>query len=133
MALEFIVDISPLIGEGLLLVLHLETPGEESSFVELAALLDDGEASTGAIALNRGYSVAIDDRKARRVLGERAPGMKLVSTLEIMRRWAESVPAQEVSQALRVMRRGARYVPGPRDPLNPWWRDMMEGPKADEP
>ena len=122
------VYLSPLIDEGLLQIMRLESPGEEASFVELAALLDDGEAMTGAIALNRGHSVAIDDRKARRVLGEKAPGMKLVSTLEIMRRWAESVPVQEVSRALRAMRHGARYVPGPRDPLYTWWRSMMEDP-----
>ena len=55
------------------MVMRLETPSEEASFVELAAVLDDGEAVTGAIALNRGHLVAIDDRKARRVLGGKAP------------------------------------------------------------
>ena len=127
------VDLSPLIDEGLLLVLRLETPSEEASFVELAAVLDDGEAITGAIALNRGHSVAIDDRKARRVLGEKAPGMRLVSTLELMRQWCECVPVQEVSRALRAMQHGARYVPGQRDPLYTWWRDMMEGSNANDP
>ena len=71
------VDLSPLIDEGLILVVRMETPSEEASFVELAAVLDDGEAVTGAIALSRGHMVAIDDRKARRVLGEKAPGMGL--------------------------------------------------------
>ncbi len=121
------VDLSPLIEAGLLLVMRMETPGEEASFVELAAVVDDGEAVTGAIALNRGHSVAIDDRKARRVLGEKAPGMGLVSTLELMHRWSESVTVQEVGEALRAMRHRARYVPGPRDPLYVWWRDLMGG------
>ena len=127
------VDLSPLIDEGLLLVVRMETPGEEASFVELAAVLDDGEAVTGAIALNRGHSVAIDDRKARRVLGENAPGMRLVSTLELMRQWCASVPVQEVGDALRAMQHRARYVPGQRDPLYAWWRDIMEGSNANEP
>ena len=127
------VDLSPLIDEGLLLVLRLENPSEQGYFVELAAVLDDGEAVTGAIALNRGHAVAIDDRKARRVLGEKASGMKLVSTLDLMRQWSESVPVQEVRDALRAMQHGARYVPGQRDPLYAWWRDMMEGSNADEP
>ena len=127
------VDLSPLIDEGLLLVMRLETPSEEASFVELAAVLDDGEAVTGAIALNRGHLVAIDDRKARRVLGEKAPGMRLVSTLELMRQWCASVPVQEVSHALRAMQHRASYVPGHWDPLYAWWRDMMEGSHADEP
>ncbi len=127
------VDLSTLIDEGLLLVLRLENPSEQSSFVELAAVLDDGEAVTGAIALTRGHMVAIDDRKARRVLGEKAPGMRLVSTLELMRQWGESVSVQEVSDALRAMQHRARYVPGQRDPLYAWWRDMMEGSNANEP
>ena len=127
------VDLSTLIDEGLLLVLRLENPSEQSSFVELAAVLDDGEAVTGAIALTRGHMVAIDDRKAKRVLGEKAPGMRLVSTLELMRQWGESVPVQEVSDALRAMQHRARYIPGQRDPLYDWWRDVMEGSNANEP
>ena len=120
------VDLSTLIDEGLLLVLRLKNPSEQSSFVELAAVLDDGEAVTGAIALNRGHAVAIDDRKAIRVLGEKARGMRLVSTLELMRQWSAFVPAQEVREALRAMQHRARYVPGQRGPLHDWWRDMME-------
>ena len=120
------VDLSPLVEEGLLLVLRLGAPGEEASLVELAAVVDDGEAVTGAIALNRGYSVAIDDRKARRVLGEKAPGMRLVSTLELMRRWDQSVTTEEVGRALRAMQHRARYIPGQQDPLYAWWHDMME-------
>ena len=120
------VDLSPLLDEGLLLVMRLEVPGEEASLVELAAVVDDGEAVTGAIALNRGYSVAIDDRKARRVLGEKAPGMRLVSTLELMRQWAESVTIEEVGRALRAMQHRARYIPGQQDPLYAWWHTMME-------
>ena len=127
------VDLSPLIDKGLLLVLRLGNPSEEASFVELAAVLDDGEAVTGAIALNRGHLVAIDDRKARRVLGEKAPGTRLVSTLDLMRQWGESVPVQEVRDALRAMQHRARYIPGQRDPLYSWWRDMMEGSNANEP
>ena len=127
------VDLSPLIAAGLLLVMRLETPSEQASFVELAAVLDDGEAVTGAIALNRGHLVAIDDRKARRVLGEKASGMRLVSTLELMRQWGASVPVQEVGHALRAMQHGARYVPGQRDPLYAWWRDVMDGSNANEP
>ena len=123
----------PLVDDGLLLVVWLEDPNEEAYFVELAATLDDGEAITGAIALNRGYSVAIDDRKARRVLGEKAPGMRLVSTLELVQHWATAVTSQEVILVLRAMQHGAHYIPGQRDPLYDWWRAIMEGSKTDDP
>ena len=126
------VDLSPLIEGGLLVVVRLETAGEEAHFVELAANLDDGEAMTGVIARNRGYAVAIDDRKARRVLGEWAPGVRLVSTLELMQQWGASVPIEDVSRALRSMRHGARYFPGPRDPQYEWWRNIVEGPTNGE-
>ena len=127
------VNLSPLIDGGQLLVVRMQGASEEGSFVELAVILDDGEAMTGAVAHNRSYSVAIDDRKARRVLGDRAPEVRLVSTLELMRQWGGMVPAEEVSQALQAMRHGARYLPGQRDPLYAWWRDMIEGTDADDP
>ena len=126
------VDLSPLIEGGLIVVVRLETAGEEAHFVELAANLDDGEAMTGSIARNRSHAVAIDDRKARRVLGEWAPGVRLVSTLELMQQWGASVQIEDVSHALRSMRHGARYVPGPRDPLYEWWRNLVEGPTNGE-
>ena len=120
------VDLSSLIDDGLLWIMRPQNLLEQAAFVDLAALIDDGEAMTGAIALCRGYSVAIDDRKARRVLRERAPEVTLVSTLEVMHRWSASAPIQELQRALQAMRRGASYIPGNRDPLYTWWRDMAE-------
>ena len=118
------VDLSQLIAGGLLVVVRLETAAEQAYFVELAANLDDGEAMTGAIGRNRGYSVAIDDRKARRVLSGWAPGTRLVSTLELVQQWGVLVPVEDVSRTLQAMRHGARYFPGPRDPLYDWWRAL---------
>ena len=119
------IDLSPLIDAGLLLVLRLEGSGEQAHFVELAAGLDDGEAMTGAMAIDRGFAVAIDDRKARRVLSEKVPELRLVSTLELLHFWSAAVSDEETGRALRAMRYGARYVPGNRDPLYDWWRDLM--------
>ena len=123
------VDLYPLVDEGLIQVMRLEQPPEESTFVDLAALVDDGEAVTGALALHRGCSIATDDRKARRVLGERAPGVPLVSTLELLKLWADeaTVPDIELRAAMAEMRSGASYVPGDRDPLYTWWRTVLHG------
>ena len=121
------VDLDPLIEEGLLHVVELEGEDVLSSFVLLASLVDDGEAATGALALHRDCSVAIDDRKARRVMSEVMPEVALVSTLELMRLWAQgaSVPARELRDALMAMQTGASYVPGRRDPLYGWWLSVM--------
>ena len=123
------VDPSPLVSEGLILVMRLEHLEEELTFVDLAVSIDDGEATTGALAFHRGCSVATDDRKARRVLGERIPAVPLVSTLELLNLWAkdESVSNVELQAAMTRMRTGASYVPGYRDPLYEWWREVIYG------
>ena len=99
------------------------------TFVDLAASIDDGEAVTGALAFHRGCSLATDDRKARRVLGERFPTVPLLSTLELLELWAQDGPVSDVEMqaAMTSIRTGASYVPGPRDPLYAWWRNIMRG------
>ncbi len=117
------VDVSSLIAEGLIHVIDLERNAEKATFVELAALVDDGEAVTGALAYHRGCSVATDDRKARRVFGERIPSVQLVSTLDILKLWAGigQIAATDLGAAMTAMRTGASYIPSSRDPLFEWW------------
>ena len=83
------VDLSSLYEDGLMQLMCLENPTEEATYVNLAAHLDEGEAITGALAFHRGCSVATDDRKARRVLGQLNPPVKLVATLlQLLKMWA---------------------------------------------
>lgn len=121
------VDLDSLLEEGLIQLMSLEHPAEEETFVDLAANLDDGEAITGALAVHRGCSVATDDRKARRELGQLSPPVKLVSTLELPKRWEEEaqVPKDELGAAMAEMKLRASYRPGRRDPLYEWWRSTM--------
>ena len=121
------VDLEPLVEEGPIRVMSLESEAEEGTFVDLASMMDDGEAVTGAIALHRGYAVATDDRKARRVLAERAESVRIVSTLELLKLWGEtaSVSEAELREALSAMESGASYLPGEREPLYGWWRAAM--------
>ena len=106
----------------------LEGVGEQLTFIDLAAQIDDGEAVTGALAFHRGCSVATDDRKARRVLQELVPGVPLVSTLELLKLWAEegSVLGDELRSSMLAMQTGASYIPGYRDPLHSWWQQIMQ-------
>ena len=117
------VDLTLLVEEGLIRVVRLENPEEQETFVALAALVDDGEAATAALALHRGCAVATDDRKARRVFGEFMPDVPLVSTLDLMKQWIDEsqVPRDELQAAMDAMRDSASYVPGSRDPLFEWW------------
>lgn len=128
------VDLSALIDEGLMRVMGLSSPGEEATFVALATLVDDGEAITGALAAHRQCALATDDRKARRVLSEHLPTVPLLSTLELLKLWADgaAVPDAELRQATDGMRLGASYVPGPRDPLYTWWDDIVHGDSSEQ-
>ena len=124
---QIVVDLSPLVSEGLVEVMRLASPDEEAAFVALAAMIDDGEAVTAARAVHRECSVATDDRKARRVLSERVPTVPLVSTLDLMAQWVETMsgPLVELRTALERMRSGASSVPGPRDPRHMWRLEVM--------
>jgi predicted nucleic acid-binding protein len=58
-------------------------------FVDLIAgptiqTLDDGEAATIAVAINRGAVAAIDERKARRICTMRFPKLQMLSTCELL-------------------------------------------------
>ena len=120
------VNLSPLVQEGLVRVMRLEHPDEELTFVTLAASIDDGEAITGALAFHRECSVATDDRKARRVLGDWIPSMRMLSTLELLKLWDQdgSVSEAELQAAMMSMRSGASFIPGYRDPLYGWWLEV---------
>ena len=49
-----------------------------------AETLDDGEAASIAVAATRGAIVAIDERKARRICVRRFPGLRLLSTVDLL-------------------------------------------------
>ena len=124
------VDLTPLICEGLIETFDLAGPAEQAYFVLLASMIDDGEAITGSVAINRSLAIGIDDRKARRVLSEQSPEIVLVSTLDILQEWSTTVPETELRDALLTMSSAANYVPGRRDPLYDWWYNIV-GRSAD--
>lgn len=112
--------------------MRLEHPEEEALYVDLAAHLDEGVAISGAFAMHRGCFVATDDRKARRILRQFAPTLPLLSTLELLKQWADEcrVAINVLRQAMLDMQSGASYLPGARDPLFEWWRSIVSGPDS---
>lgn len=120
------VDISSLVSAGLIKVISINSEEERETFVDLASELDDGEAITISLAEHRGCQVATDDRKALKVIAERA-SVQASSTLELVKKWADAriVSKEEVKSVLSLMWTGANYYPGERDPLYSWWHDMM--------
>lgn len=117
------VDFGPLVEQGLLEVLRVETEEEAASFVDFAAQLDDGEAMTCALALHRGGVVGSDDRKARRVCGAQSPPLDTRSTPAMIKAWADSerIAGADLRRVLIDIRERARFAPGRHDPLLAWW------------
>lgn len=105
-------------------VLGIEEPSTElelRQLVRFAAVLDDGEAHTCALAIARQGIVATDDAKALRLLATEA--VATMRTSELVQRWAETLkpPPETIRQVVRRVRERARFVPPRNDPGFAWW------------
>jgi len=121
------VDLQPAVDAGLLAVVEVTGTAEAETFLDLAIHLDDGEARTLAISSNRGWAVATDDRKARRIAAIAAPEVPLWGTLELVKRWAErtGLSSTEIRDILLNIRERGNFVPGKQDTLLPWWHSVI--------
>ena len=122
------IDLKPAISAGLLRPCELQGTNETTLFVQLASALDDGEAACLAIAKSRGWLVATDDRKARRLAGEL--GVGTITTPELVKQWAETTeaPRSHISSVLRKIRTFARFAPPPDSSLYEWWVELSDEP-----
>jgi hypothetical protein len=120
------IAVDEIIEENQLGVLVIESQTEEVLFVNYAAQLDDGEAMSLALAESRGFALATDDRKARRLF-ERSIGTsdRLWSTADLLRDWANlrEVSPEKLRSVLHNIMTRANFFPGPNDPNFEWWRD----------
>lgn len=76
----------------------------------------DGEAATIAVAVHRGLDIALDDRKARRIIRDRFPALRPFWTVDLLR--ASSVlaglgAARAADLFDRARRHGRMHVPRP--------------------
>ena len=117
------VDLSDFQAAGLLVVASLETSSELASFVAFATQMDDGEAASCAIAVNRGGTLVSDDRKARRIMAQAFPGTRLLATSEVIKAWADEarLDPNGLAHALTDIEQRGDFRPGRNDPLEHWW------------
>jgi hypothetical protein len=117
------VELKPFFDAGLLVEEALAEAVEEALFVEFGASVADGESEAAALAVNRGYILATDDRKARRVVVERHASLRLTNTLELLREWQQTAgpPDGLLRDALQLISTRATYRPRPTHPLWDWW------------
>lgn len=93
---------------------------ELSLYVSLAADLDDGEAMALALAKSRGLTLLTDERKAAKRAA--ALDVPVLTTFEVLHKWAADAETSIVSDAISRIERLARYTPSPRSPLFDWWQ-----------
>lgn len=112
-----------LIQAGIISTISLESEIEQNLFVNLAAGIDDGEATTAAIAITRNWALGTDDRRAMTYLRQRTITLPFVSTLEVIKFWAEVTmqSTNTIQSALTNVRVRGRYKPKSSHPLYVWW------------
>jgi len=109
-------------------VYELSGDPEKELYVDYAAELDDGEAMSLALVYSRGFSMASDDRKARRLFMEEIPDLKrLLSTSQILKDWSEKIglDSTELRQVLIEVSRRGRFFPNSGDTHFAWWSKAM--------
>ncbi|MEE9293687.1 MAG: PIN domain-containing protein [Phycisphaerae bacterium] len=114
------IEPQPYIDESLITLVGVADEGEAELHVRLARDLDDGEAMALAIAKLRGWTLATDDRKAKRFAGDL--GIPVVTTPELMKRWAKASkmrPAR-LKTLLSNIQSGARFAPAEDAPGYHW-------------
>lgn len=111
------------IANGKLLRLELGPP-EVAVYLELAAIVDDGEAATVAVAMHRGLDIATDDRRARRLCQERNLN-EPVRTVALLHDYARAahLTDHEIRAALASVRSRASFQPARTDPDIKWWNE----------
>jgi len=121
------VSVQALSNAGLVEVMRLDSEEEEATYIDFAAALDDGEAMTCALAILRNCDVATDERKAIRVLSERAPRVVVHTTAGLIKAWADLIEAdpQTVQLTLRSIQVRGRFRPGRLEPLQLWWETSL--------
>lgn len=108
-------------------LVKLETELEKKLFIKLAERLDDGEAATFALAIEREMVVVTDDKKAIQVLKEVAPNIEILTTPDIIKAWGEStkMKKEDIKLALENIRVGANYQPSQSHDLFHWWKSQI--------
>ena len=114
--------------KGLIEITDFTTETEQIDFIDYAAILrGDGEAATFAVAAGRNYAVATDDKKARNFVEQQLGHLRMVSTLELLKLWADTfaVHDRELRQVMINIRDNGPYTPPRAHLLYQWWLDSI--------
>jgi hypothetical protein len=119
-------DLSGMISSGMLTLCHPENQQELDRFTHYAALFrSDGEAMCLAIAEQRKWVMATDDRKAIRIAQQ--AGVTVVSCPELVKAWDDATGPNQaaLNKVLRDIQVLAQFKPYPSLPHYQWWVDEL--------
>jgi len=128
------IDLQPILNTGLLVMASLTSEAEYAKMVDLATVLEDGEAITAALALQRRWAIGVDGPATTALLRQHLPDVQIVSTPILIQQWVERSrpPSRALRAALQNMHQGTGYAPPVHHPLYPWWQEVLDTTK-DEP
>jgi hypothetical protein len=121
------VDLSPFLQSGVLVSTTLISEAEQDLFIRLTNLLDDGEAMTTALAIERGWTIATDDQATISYLTANHLTVRYLTTPDIVKHWSNTShpPEATLRDVVRDIRFRARYHPNSRHPLVEWWQNLL--------
>jgi predicted nucleic acid-binding protein len=117
------INLDALIASSNIKVDGFEHNGELEQFVQLATVLEDGEAVCVAMASSRGFSLATDDRKAIAIAG--VLNIDVLTTPEILMNWIKvsSPGPKEIAKVIENIERYGRFKPHHTSNHAKWWKD----------
>ena len=123
--LKSAIDLESCFADGTLQRCEIEEGDETALFVGYATKLDDGEAACLAVARNRSWLLATDDRPATSLAVQ--VGITVLTTAELLKQWATNTEAtkNEITTALLNIQRFAKFVPRPNSPEAAWWLSQV--------
>ncbi|MBI1901864.1 MAG: hypothetical protein HYS13_12230 [Planctomycetia bacterium] len=120
------VDLGPHFATGALHRCQIQGQAEADLLLQLVKEVDEGEAACFAVAKNRGWLLATDERLTENLA--RKHGVKIVTTPELVKSWADTTRAgeKEVASALWNIQTYAHYIPRKALPLCSWWMNLVK-------
>jgi hypothetical protein len=119
-------NLSGLIGSGVLTVCNPQNQQELDRFTHYATLFrSDGESMCLALAEQRGWMVATDDRRAIRVAQQ--AGLTVVSCPQLVKAWVDARSPDQATliRVLQDIQLLAQFKPNLSMPEYQWWIDEV--------
>lgn len=120
-------DLKNLLDVRLLMEIELDEI-ENERFIEFAAEIDDGEARSMAVAVERNLRLITDDRPTVNLGKSLSRPLTILTTPEWVKQWADlsNPDPSVVTEVVKRIQISARYRPRSSHPLKAWWDRQLE-------